>query len=114
MLWAFSCRSILPLRKQNKKKKEKLILNQCKSMLSLLIGMMETSLICLLYSTTKSFKMPCPDMLTVLPATCDKLPHAGCSQHEPQPLLQPTSGVRARSSPTSTESWWIEDHHGNS
>lgn len=38
-------------------------------MLSLLIGMMETSLICLLYSTTKSFKMPCPDMLTVLPAT---------------------------------------------
>lgn len=36
-----------------------------------------------------------PEILTVLPATRDiKLPHPGCSQHEPRPLLQPTSGVR--------------------
>lgn len=99
MLWAFSHRIILPARK---KKKRKIYF---KSMLSLLIGMMETILICLLPSTTKSFKMPRPDMLTVLPTTCDKLPHPGCSQHEPQPLLEPTSGVRARFSPANTEFW---------
>lgn len=92
MLWAFSHRIILPVRKRKKKKK-----NYFKSMLSLLIGMVETSLICLLHSTTKSFKMPCPDMLTVLPPTCDKLPHLGCSQHEPQPLLQPRILVDRRS-----------------
>lgn len=51
--------------------------------------MMETSLICLLPSTTKSFKLPCRDMLTVLPTTCAKLPHPGCSQQEAQPSLQP-------------------------
>lgn len=39
--------------------------------------------------------MPCPDILTVLPVTHDsKLSYPGCSQHEPQLLLQPTSGVR--------------------
>lgn len=57
-----------------------------KSMLNLLIGKMETSL---MHSTTKSFKMPCPDMLTVLPTTRDKLQHPGCSQHEAQPLCSP-------------------------
>lgn len=83
MLWAFSHKIILPVREKTKGK------IYFKSVLSLLIGMMETSLICLLHSTTKSFKMPCPNMLTVLPTTCDKLQHPGCSQHEPQPLCSP-------------------------
>lgn len=65
-----------------------------KSMLSLLIGMMETSLIQVASAFhNKIFEMPCPAIVTLLPATHDsKLPHPGCTQHEPPPL-QPTFGV---------------------